>query len=64
MFWEMGGGSETWYGDWLYNGQPGNHDAVHYGDKWFLSSSECTYTTSCLVCIKGSLPEGKVAAGV
>lgn len=47
-----------------WDGQLGNHDAVRCGDKWFLSSSKCTYTASCLVHVKGSLPEGKVAAGI
>lgn len=46
------------------DGQLGNHDAVHCGDKWFLPSSKCIYTASCLVHVKGSLSEGKVAAGI
>lgn len=47
-----------------WDGQLGNHDAFRCGDKWILSSSKYTYTASCLVHVKGSLPEGKVAAGI
>lgn len=65
MFREMGAGSETWYG----NQESGWTVRVLWcsslwGQVVFLFSSKCTYIASCLVHCKGSLPEGKVAAGI